>query len=182
MNFSEESEKLWEGFDQEYDEAERECKVGLNFQDLEILKDNDVKDINSIHLKHWALLFNYGGRKIRYEMYGNESNDVEPTWTDIGKKPKENIDFRVSPLGSIRTSPKSVYDKAGNLAMNREKYRLLDQNCQNWVMDLLESLSPELHAKATEAKLQPFSELPCLEKAKISTGFVVNTCCAKCPS
>ena len=159
--------------------------MGVLFQDLEILKElkeNVGKDLNSIHFKHWALLFNYGGRKIRYEMYGNESNEVEPTWTDIGKKAKENIDFRVDYIDSINTSPKCVYDTACKLAMNREKYRLLDQNCQNWVMDLLKSLDTELYAKATKAKILPFSELPCLEKARVSTGLVVSTCCAKCPS
>ena len=55
-------------------------------------------------------------------------------------------------IGTIVTSPRKVFELVCNHEMNFKRYQAVSNNCQNWVMKLLETMSPELRKSAEEAK------------------------------
>lgn len=125
-------------FNEEYDEMVRECEVLIYLTPLPIAI---LKDLDWNSVKHWALVFKYDNRTILFELVNLTGSMVggliKPSWTDFQGGDKGMFSSEVS-LGKIKTSPREVYLTAKNHPMNDTKYHVKNNNCQEWVMIMLD--------------------------------------------
>ena len=61
-------------------------------------------------------------------------------------------------IGTIVTSPRKVFELVCNYEMNFKRYQAVNNNCQNWVMKLLEAMSPDLRKSAEEAEYRTLED------------------------
>ena len=154
-------------FPEEFDDKVRSCKVCLRLEPA--LNHSGAKVIlASKSLKHWAIVCDFKGRKIQYDLFNASGKlsggEICPRWTDLGHETK-NCLTTTYVLGKIMTCPRNVYKLAGSHAMNGGTYHATAQNCQLWALDLLKNLDPDLYQKVEELKLKTLKErriAPCV--------------------
>ena len=98
---------------------------------------------------HWCLNFDWGDYEATYE-----ANDTDgfliPRW-NIGP-PDSRFNWTARERHRITTSPGDVHQKAKNLPMNGERYRLTSKNCQYWVIDLAKEWGKEIKMPAARRR------------------------------
>ena len=90
-------------------------------------------------VNHWALKFDFENRSIYYESRPNDQK-LDPIWMPFEDFKKT---YEATFLGSIRISPKELYEKAKANPMNYGEYHFLNFNCQDWIIKLIETVAPE---------------------------------------
>ena len=106
-----------------------------------------------IMVKHWALIFEYNDRVIQYDsgpaMLGSL---LVPYVKEIEWNQRANSTY----LATIQTSPKAAKEQAIASDLHLTEYDSFKNNCQDWVLELLRMLVPNLPslAKYEEASIR----------------------------
>ena len=164
-------------FPEEFDEKIRSCKICLRLEPA--LNHSGAKVIlNSRSLKHWAIVCDFKGRKIQYDLFNASGSlsggEICPRWTDLARQESNSCLTKTYVLGKILTSPRKVYELAGSHGMNGGTYHATTQNCQLWALELLKNLDANLFQKFQELNLKTLKECkmaPCV-------GCCVHVSCA----
>ena len=127
-------------FNEEYDEMIRDCEVLIYLTPLPIAI---LKDLDWNSVKHWALVFKYDNRTILFELVNLTGSMVggliKPSWRDFDENNVSIFSNEVS-LGTIKTSPREVYIAAKDHPMNETNYHVRNNNCQEWVLIMLDKV------------------------------------------
>ena len=149
-------------FPEEFDVKERLCKVYLR---MEPALDHSAKIpdcLNSDSIKHWSVVFDFGGRKIKYDLYnssgGLRGGEIWPKWDNLPREETFSCLVKSLYLGKMTSSPRAIYELAKNHKMNGETYHATEHNCQVWAMELLKVLNENFYKKAKERKLRPLKD------------------------
>ena len=147
--------------------------------------------------KHWAIVFDFGNRVIKYEIDVEDreggNSVINPKWTDI-KNVWDQLKNRVEieeiveidgtrysamqELGEVKTSPSTVRDHAASVSSNGQEYRIVFDNCQEWAKELLEKVDPRLKTALGNANIRSIAEWVKIGVG-VATGVKVVTCYAK---
>merc|ERR1719507_1999931 len=118
-------------FPEEFDDVTRSTDIYLLFVSLENMELLG----NFKSLQHWAIGCDFGNRASIYEITGDP---IKP--------------------GTVDVSPKRVRDMAEQNVYNNTKYRVIGNNCQDWVEWLLCEIDPELARAMYEKGVRKVSE------------------------
>ena len=92
-------------------------------------------------VKHWLLIFEYENRVIQFQgMPATQGHFFKPIIEDIEWNQRANSTY----LTTIRTSPKKVMEHAMANELTLTKYDTFKNNCQDWILELLEMIVPDL--------------------------------------
>ena len=138
-------------FDEETDNLVRNCKVFIDFEDI-IPNQNGT-------FSHWAAIFQFEDRTVRYEMV-RQGDKLRPSWFELflGFSKREKI----VEIGQLQISPRFIYESARDLDMNYTKYHAMLNNCQDWVMNLLDAVGLDARSamrRQDVKRLNPLSAL-----------------------
>ena len=137
--------------------------------------------------RHWFVVCSFGNRLIRYELTNPsgalKGGEIFPNWSEdfgdlrheLDNPTKATINMKTrrarteeeverprraegAEIGTIVTSPRKVFELVCNHEMNFKRYQAVNNNCQNWVMKLLEAMSPDLRKSAEEAEYRTLED------------------------
>ncbi|XP_066917391.1 uncharacterized protein [Clytia hemisphaerica] len=146
-------------FRPEHDNTKRSAEVYIFLSTLEVMKNTVYESWDNF--KHWALIFLFDSRRLKYEL-NNPSGQktggkIEPSWDDFhGVGTFEKMIF----LGTITTSPKDINEAAKNNRLNGQTYHASKRNCQDWVIELLNTIDPSksLFRSLKEEEIVPLKD------------------------
>jgi hypothetical protein len=96
--------------------------------------------------KHWAIIFKFDNRTIRYEITAIPDDKgvskITPQWHD-DDTPEGKFN-RMIELGNVETSPLKLHEIGKTNRLNYKEYTLLHGNCQEWAKDMLLNISKKL--------------------------------------
>jgi len=156
--------KVSQVFPEEYDAEERETDIFLLFVPLESMEL--MSSFKS--LQHWAVGFDFGNRASIFELTGDP---IKPCWIQWNMGDSKDNFSHVIKLGTIDLSPKKVRDIAAQNAYNGTRYKVIGNNCQDWVEWLLSEIDPELARAMYERGVRKVSETFLGNLAKQQKGW-----------
>ena len=65
-------------FNEEYDSFHRDCEALIAYE-------SGVRNHYGYTLSPWLVIFNFGGRHIKYELIKRTDGSIGPVWRDIGR-------------------------------------------------------------------------------------------------
>ena len=65
-------------FNEEYDSFHRDCEAMISYE-------NGIKSHHEFTLSPWLVIFDFGGRHIKYELVKRSDGSIGPVWRDIGR-------------------------------------------------------------------------------------------------
>ena len=174
-------------FKEEYDSFVRPCDVFLSASPVDssstgstMKNDSDIdSNSDSLALMHWAVIFDFKNRWIKYEM-ANANSKIIPIWTDLGQRPK-NMGTLIGMLDDY--SPQMIREKAKRIEINYKPYHIIYENCQEWIKKLLATLDSKLiealkHLKITSVKDHSSTRIKaiasCCKSCACCKGFSTN--------
>ena len=128
---------------EEFDQTKREAMFAFRTTDL---GSNDQSSAVIKELKHWSLVVHFPrGKKTYLFEAGQDKNTglLQATRT-------ENVDTNVFDnamymhCGPLDTCPRELLDKAKKVSSNGTPYNLTTNNCQTWLKEFLQLISPKL--------------------------------------
>ena len=71
-------------FNEEYDSFVRICEVLIHFE-------SGKREHFCFTRSSWAIIFNFGGRNIKYELVNRTGGTIGPIWIDLGRNKPASI-------------------------------------------------------------------------------------------
>jgi hypothetical protein len=106
----------------------------------------DILGLDWTCCKHWAIIFKFDNRTIRYEIIAIPDEKgvmrITPQWLD--DKNSEGGCNRTIYLGNVETSPLKIHDIGRKNKYNYTKYELISKNCQEWAKEMLQKIDVKL--------------------------------------
>ena len=155
-------------FQIERDEFIRKCNIYLLFLPMDdyhgkgkhLPKIRKFFNGEDMMIKHWSLIFEFDHRVIKVHagmfqlIQSNYENDanllfigtglqgslMHPIFEDLEWNQRANATF----LTALQTSPKMIQDLAMANELTLTRYDTVHNNCQEWVLELLRMMIPEL--------------------------------------
>ena len=169
-------------FQEEFDTTRRECKVWVFTMPIKLMKPMESTTLRC--LRHWFVVCDFHNRAFRCELDNPSAalagGEIHPRWsifTGFMQGCNDLDDIEGAFIETITTSPRKVYELVCHHQMNFKTYQAVHQNCQNWVMKLLQSMPGNLCDATKAAKFKPLGESHCL--LRFSAEKIVK-CAMKC--
>jgi hypothetical protein len=137
--------------EEEFDEKRREAKFAFRSTDLGSWNSSSFSrggintDRHSKDIQHWALVVHFPrGKKTYLFEAGNDENGL----LQAGRA--EGVNYKVFEeakyFGTTETSPSELLAKAKQVSTtkNYQTYNAFYNNCQTWLKEFLDLISPEL--------------------------------------
>jgi len=71
-------------FNEEYDSFVRNCEILIHFED-------GKREHFYFTRSSWAIIFDFGGRNIKYELVDRPGGTIGPVWMDLGRNKPPSI-------------------------------------------------------------------------------------------
>ena len=132
----------------EFDKEQREAKFALRSTETSswenAFADGTIANSDPIRLQHWAVVIHFpeGEQTYLFQVAKDEKTGHLEAYRarhvdyEVFKKAKE--------FGTAVTCPRELLEKAKQVKSNGIEYNLTNNNCQTWLKEFLQLISPKL--------------------------------------
>jgi hypothetical protein len=127
---------------EEFDQTKRYTRFAFRTTDI---GSNDQSSAVIKELKHWSLVVHFPGGKKTYLF---EAGREDGTAGLLQATRTENVNYfvfhKADCFGTLHTSPRELLEKAKQVKSNGTPYNLTNNNCQTWLKEFVQLISPKL--------------------------------------